>query len=158
MVCLLAVCGLLLSFGSEHLDHTPRWHYWWVGLQRFLMGLIQFKMDGPLDASPIHGAAGIWGLLAVGLFADNDGAAHQDLFYAGNLDQFLYQIVGILIMCTWCMGFTGGSFTTPSTSTRRPFSGCPWISSSLEILCSTEDLHTRSSRPSLCHSRETFDA
>jgi len=69
--------------------------------------LLKFKMDDPLDASPIHGAAGIWGLLAVGLFADNDGQAPQGMFYAGNLDQVSYQIVGILVICAWCMGFTG---------------------------------------------------
>jgi Amt family ammonium transporter len=106
------------------------------------MGLIQFKMDGPLDASPIHGAAGIWGLLAVGLFADNDGAAPQDLFYAGNLDNFLYQIVGILVMCTWCMGFTRGSFTTASTSTRRPFSKA--VDAGGITVCSKETMATLS--------------
>lgn len=70
-------------------------------------GLLRFKMDDPLDASPIHGAAGMWGLLAVGLFADNNGAAPQGLFYAGNFDQLSYQIVGILVICAWCMGVTG---------------------------------------------------
>merc|ERR1719233_165867 len=33
--------------------------------------LIRLKIDDPLDASAVHGACGLWGLVSVGLFASN---------------------------------------------------------------------------------------
>merc|ERR550537_1762644 len=36
--------------------------------QGFSMLLVKMKVDDPVDASSVHGAAGIWGVLAAGLF------------------------------------------------------------------------------------------
>lgn len=38
--------------------------------------LLHYKIDDPLNASPIHMGVGIWGALSVGLFHTKDG-----LFY-----------------------------------------------------------------------------
>ena len=41
---------------------------------------------------------------SVGLFANQQGVT--GLFY-GNPEQFAYQLVGIIVILTWCMGTTG---------------------------------------------------
>jgi len=61
-------------------------------------------IDDPLDAFPVHGACGIWGTLAVGIFStranikmvygfDNDAIA------TGN--QFRNQLIGSVVICAW---------------------------------------------------------
>ena len=40
------------------------------------MLLVRLKIDDPVDASPVHGACGIWGLLAAGLFDWGQGFDH----------------------------------------------------------------------------------
>jgi Amt family ammonium transporter len=38
----------------------------------------QLKIDDPLGAVAVHGANGIWGMLAIGIFADGSpGSAEQ---------------------------------------------------------------------------------
>ena len=66
--------------------------------------LLYMLIDDPLEAVPIHGACGLWGVLAVGLFANSQGVT--GLFY-GNPEQFLYQLVGTIVILLWCMGTTG---------------------------------------------------
>lgn len=36
--------------------------------------LIKLKIDDPLDASPVHGFCGAWGVLALGFFDTESGA------------------------------------------------------------------------------------
>jgi len=64
-------------------------------------GLLEIQVDDPLDASPIHGACGIWGVLAVGLFA-NEGSV-KGLFFGG-AEQLGYQLFGTFIIITWAAG------------------------------------------------------
>merc|ERR1711968_114692 len=64
-------------------------------------GMLVVGVDDPLDAAPIHGACGMWGLIAVGLFANDSGV--QGLFY-GNPDQLGYQICGLVVIIAWCAG------------------------------------------------------
>ena len=66
--------------------------------------LLRLGIDDPLEAAPIHGACGIWGLLAVGLFANDNGIT--GLFY-GNPAQLGHQILGALIITAWSAGFMG---------------------------------------------------
>jgi Amt family ammonium transporter len=66
----------------------------------------RIKVDDPIGAVPVHGLCGIFGTLAVGLFASGDfGLASVDgtpdtsagvkgLFYGGGFDQFVAQAVG----------------------------------------------------------------
>jgi ammonium transporter, Amt family len=58
--------------------------YYGVGLMERL------KIDDPVGAFPVHGINGIFGTLAVGLFATEGG-----LFYGGGLDQLATQAVGV---------------------------------------------------------------
>ena len=77
--------------------------------------LKKLKIDDPLDASPVHGFCGAWGVIAAGLFAKkkyvlNDygcvgGADHYGAFYGGGGKQFGNQVVGVLAIVAW-VGFT----------------------------------------------------
>jgi len=66
--------------------------------------ILKLGIDDPLEASPIHGFCGIWGLLAVGLFANDHGVV--GLFY-GNHMQLWYQICGAIVITVWSAGFMG---------------------------------------------------
>jgi Amt family ammonium transporter len=61
------------------------------------------RVDDPVGAIAVHGVNGIWGCLALGLFADGtygDGwngvpGTVTGLFYGGGLSQFFAQVVGV---------------------------------------------------------------
>ena len=53
--------------------------------------ILHFNIDDPLDAFPIHGAAGLWGLLAVGIF-DSDA-------------KFEVQLLGAVVIAMWSTFF-----------------------------------------------------
>jgi Amt family ammonium transporter len=69
------------------------------------------KVDDPVGAIAVHGFAGIWGVLSVGLFADGSyGAgfngvktAVTGLFY-GNPSQFVAQLIGAATVIVWAFG------------------------------------------------------
>jgi Amt family ammonium transporter len=80
-----AIAGLLVPFATDLIEHL--------------------RIDDPVGAVPVHGACGIWGTLAVGLFAAGKygvptaiGAdnAHPvtGLFYGGGGSQLLAQAIG----------------------------------------------------------------
>lgn len=58
---------------------------------------IKLKIDDPVGAIAVHGVNGVWGTLAVGLFATGQG---QDgvtgLFYGGGFEQLGIQLLGIV--------------------------------------------------------------
>jgi Amt family ammonium transporter len=53
-------------------------------------------VDDPVGAISVHGMAGIWGVLAVGLFGADVG-----LFTGGGFTQLGYQLVGVLAIVVW---------------------------------------------------------
>merc|ERR1719399_678986 len=59
------------------------------------MLLNMLKIDDVVDAFPVHGACGIWGVLAVGLFGNPDENGNG-LFHGG--DQLRAQVMGVLII------------------------------------------------------------
>ncbi|GMI11095.1 hypothetical protein TrLO_g10091 [Triparma laevis f. longispina] len=68
--------------------------------------ILAYEIDDPLNAFPLHGICGVWGLFAVGLFADDED--HKGLFYAGegNLGgpgyrQLGVQILGAIVLIIW---------------------------------------------------------
>lgn len=77
------VAGLLVVFGVWLLDY-------------------KLKIDDPVGAVAVHGCNGIWGTLAVGLFATGNG---QDgitgLFYGGGFEQLGIQALGVLSVGCW---------------------------------------------------------
>ena len=60
------------------------------------------KVDDPVGAISVHGICGAWGLLAVGIFA----TGHNDVegLIAGNVEQLLPQIIGLLVAAAWGLG------------------------------------------------------
>ena len=59
--------------------------------------LVRLRIDDPLDAFAIHGAAGAWGVLAVSIF-DKDGVP------------FKWQLAGVLSIISWSTGLAGLTF------------------------------------------------
>ena len=69
-----------------------------------------FRVDDPIGAVAVHGIAGIWGTLAVGLFATGEfgipGPTGADLstgtvnglFYGGGTDQLVSQLIGSAVV------------------------------------------------------------
>lgn len=71
------------------------------------------KIDDVLDAFAVHGAAGIWGALAVGIFGSDPNAAvagyngsanGNHCFRTG--EQFGVQLVGIICIVAWTAGWS----------------------------------------------------
>ncbi len=78
-------------------------------------------IDDPVGAVSVHGVCGVWGTLAVGLFAVNgdafvdaafpleDGTEYSasGLFYGGGINQLLVQLLGIVIVAAWVLVTSG---------------------------------------------------
>eukprot|EP00413_Alexandrium_margalefii_P050334 CAMPEP_0204610358 /NCGR_PEP_ID=MMETSP0661-20131031/61461_1 /ASSEMBLY_ACC=CAM_ASM_000606 /TAXON_ID=109239 /ORGANISM="Alexandrium margalefi, Strain AMGDE01CS-322" /LENGTH=546 /DNA_ID=CAMNT_0051622165 /DNA_START=58 /DNA_END=1697 /DNA_ORIENTATION=+ len=64
------------------------------------MALKAFKVDDVVDAFPVHGACGLWGLLALGFFGDPDHkAGGNGALYGGN--QLGTQLFAGLMIILW---------------------------------------------------------
>ena len=63
----------------------------------------RLKIDDPVGASSVHGVCGLWGLLAVGIFADGSYAGISGLI-AGNVNQFLVQALMAGVIALWSLG------------------------------------------------------
>jgi Amt family ammonium transporter len=67
------------------------------------------KVDDPVGAVAVHGANGLWGLIALGLFADGSYGAGlngvsgtvKGLFY-GNGGQFMAQLTDVVVLVVFC--------------------------------------------------------
>jgi Amt family ammonium transporter len=88
------VAGVIVCYGVWFFDHVA-------------------KVDDPCGAISVHGLCGVWGVIAVGLFADGtygagwngiDGAV-RGLFY-GNAGQLGAQLVMVLVNMAWAFGVT----------------------------------------------------
>ncbi|MBR6736419.1 MAG: ammonium transporter [Oscillospiraceae bacterium] len=78
------VSGLLVIFGVWFLDNV-------------------LKVDDPVGAVAVHFLNGIWGTLAVGLFATSTApeSGLTGLFYGGGFELFGKQLLGVLTVTTW---------------------------------------------------------
>ncbi|MCE8423567.1 MAG: ammonium transporter [Candidatus Methanoperedens sp.] len=63
----------------------------------------KLKIDDPVGAIACHAANGIWGLLAVGIFADGSYQGVTGLI-AGNTDQIYIQLIGAITAIVWAFG------------------------------------------------------
>lgn len=70
-----AVAGIIVPLGVDLLEHL--------------------RIDDPIGAVPVHGLAGIWGTLSVGLFATGSYGVNG-LFYGGGGEQLVSQLIGSL--------------------------------------------------------------
>ena len=60
-----------------------------------------FKIDDPVGAISVHGTCGLWGLLAVGIFANgNNGVAG---LIAGNTLQIVSQLISMGVVLAWAL-------------------------------------------------------
>ena len=66
---------------------------------------IKLKVDDPVGAVAVHGVCGIWGTVAVGLFAVEGG-----LFYGGGAGQLGVQSLGVLGIAAWTFATVGLTF------------------------------------------------
>ncbi|OAG26716.1 ammonium transporter [Thermodesulfatator autotrophicus] len=69
------------------------------------------KIDDPVGAVPVHGFNGLWGVIAVGIFADGTYGNYsieppfvKGLLYGGGVDQLIAQLIGAGALFIWAFG------------------------------------------------------
>ena len=75
-------------------------------------------IDDPVGAISVHGLNGIWGTVAVGLFADGTfgnsfngvAGAVTGLFYGGGFGQLVAQMIAVAVCTVWALGAAMGVF------------------------------------------------
>lgn len=73
--------------------------------------LDKLKIDDPVGAVPVHLVNGIWGTLAVGLFASVPGnTGTTGLFYNGGATLLISQFVGVVAVGVWTAALAGALF------------------------------------------------
>lgn len=68
------------------------------------------KIDDPLDASPIHGFCGFWGVLAVGIFGTDENISQGANDAVASGSQFATQLIGGLVIASWTVITSGVMF------------------------------------------------
>jgi ammonium transporter, Amt family len=76
------------------------------------------KLDDPVGAVAVHGFNGLWGMVALGLFADGtygdgfNGVAGtvRGLFYGGGFGQVGAQLIAVAVVVAWAFGTGYGLF------------------------------------------------
>ncbi len=63
----------------------------------------KLKIDDPVGAISVHGANGLWGLLAVGIFSDGSYGGVAGLV-AGNSGQIVSQLIAMGTVIAWALG------------------------------------------------------
>ncbi|RJP26114.1 MAG: ammonium transporter, partial [Actinobacteria bacterium] len=67
----------------------------------------RLRVDDPVGAISVHAVNGIWGTIAVGLFAQasfgeaNGVAAVNGLFFGGGVAQLAKQLLGVVSVVSW---------------------------------------------------------
>lgn len=70
---------------------------------------VVFKVDDPLGAVAVHAANGIWGMLAIGIFADGTYQGVSGLIM-GSGWQLLAQFIGTIVAIAWAFAWGGAVF------------------------------------------------
>jgi len=75
----------------------------YFGASWFILNVLH--IDDPLDAFPVHGANGVWGILATGFLVDSDfkNQAYGNVVHSLGM-QFAVQIIGVLAIIGWSVG------------------------------------------------------
>ena len=89
-----AVGGILVVYGCEILDR-------------------KLHVDDPVGAVGVHCLNGVWGTLAVGLFACNTPASEGTLglFFGGGTALLITQLIGVIIVAVWVCSMSFIMFT-----------------------------------------------
>ena len=71
----------------------------------------KLHIDDPVGAISVHGISGVWGMIAVGLFADGTapdflvvGYPITGLLFGGGMAQLMAQLVGVVTVIVWAGG------------------------------------------------------
>jgi Amt family ammonium transporter len=83
------------------------------------------KVDDPVGAVSVHGVNGLWGMIALGLFADGtygDGfngvkGAVTGLFYGGGAGQLTAQLIACVVVVVWTFALHYAFFTIQKRTT-----------------------------------------
>jgi len=83
------------------------------------------KIDDPVGAISVHGVNGLWGMIALGLFADGtygDGfnlvkGNVTGLFYGGGAGQLMAQLIACVVVASWAFGMHYIFFTIQKKTT-----------------------------------------
>jgi Amt family ammonium transporter len=70
---------------------------------------VVLKVDDPLGAVAVHAANGIWGMLAVGIFADGTYQGVNGLI-TGSGSQLLAQFIGTIVAMAWAFAWGAAVF------------------------------------------------
>mmetsp|Transcript_196 Transcript_196/g.306 ORF Transcript_196/g.306 Transcript_196/m.306 type:complete len:718 (+) Transcript_196:127-2280(+) len=102
LVSITASCAIVEPWAAMMIGFIGSLVY--IGASKLLIVL---KVDDPLDAFPVHGACGVWGMLATGIFATRSNILRaygfdNDAMISGN--QFRNQLLGVVLIITWTMG------------------------------------------------------
>lgn len=71
------------------------------------------RIDDPVGASSVHGVCGVWGTIAVGLFAESQfapGTTGNGLLFGGGWELLGVQALGAVSVFVWCMAAGFGLF------------------------------------------------
>jgi len=113
LVAITAGCSIVEPWAAAIIGIVAGWTYiFWSSL------LIKLKIDDAVDAIPVHFGNGIWGCIAVGLFAKEKFIAtaysdhgHQGLFYTpSDWSLFGCQCIGVLWIIGWVTAIMGPYF------------------------------------------------
>jgi len=63
----------------------------------------KLKVDDPVGAVSVHGANGLWGLLALGIFADGSYGGVSGLI-VGDAGQIVAQLISMVVVTVWALG------------------------------------------------------
>jgi Amt family ammonium transporter len=93
LVAVTAPCNEVSVFGSVMIGLVAG-----VLVVESVLTFDKLHIDDPVGALSVHLVNGVWGTLAVGLFALNGGADDSvvGLFYGGGANQLIVQIIGVL--------------------------------------------------------------
>ena len=66
---------------------------------------IKLKIDDVVGAFAVHSGGGVVGTISVGLFADQQLVASNSygLLLGGGVEQLLIQLLGLVVLATWCL-------------------------------------------------------
>jgi len=99
-VSITAPCAVVKSWESVIIGFVGGFVF-----QGTSMLMKRLKIDDVVDAIAVHGACGLWGVIAIGLFGNPDeGIGGNGVFYGG--DQLGTQLFAAVLITVWVTAFS----------------------------------------------------